>query len=119
MQGTTVLGECRGIQDNQVILAVSLFQKLEGILAESLMTVVAGEVQLHVAVGQFDGLGTAVDGMDERRPTPHGIEREATCIAEHIQYPTVLGVFLQQGTVLALVDEETRLLSVQPVDVEH
>ena len=95
MQGTTVFGKGRGIQYNQVVLAVSLFQKLEGILAEGLMAVVAGEVQLHVTVGQFDGLGTAVDGMDECRPTPHGIEREATCIAEHIQYPPALGVFLQ------------------------
>ena len=74
MERPTVLGEGWRIEDNQVVLVASLFQILESILAKSLMTLIAREIQLHIAVGELDSLGTAVDRMDELCSTPHGIE---------------------------------------------
>ena len=119
VQGTAVLGEGGGIEDDQVVLAASLFEVAEGIVAEGLMTLVAGEVQFDVAVGELDGLRAAVDGMDELCPAPHGIKRESTGVTEHIQHPPALGEALEQQAVVALVDEEARLLAAQPVDVEQ
>ena len=74
MECPTVLGKGRRIENNQVILVASLLKELEGILAESLMTLVAREVELYVAVGEFDGLGTTVDRVHQLSPSAHGIE---------------------------------------------
>ena len=119
MQRPTVFGKGRWIEDNQVVLAASLLQIAEGILAVSLMTGIAREVQLDIAVGEFDGLGTTIDGMHKFGPTPHGIKRESTGITEHIQYASALGKALEQQTVVALVDEEAGLLAAEPVDIEQ
>ena len=119
MQRPTVLGKGRRIEDYQVVLVVGALQILESILTEGLMTSVTREIQLYITIRELDGLGTAVDGMNECCPTPHGIERETTRIAEHIEHFLVLGIFLEQGTVLALIDEEARLLATKPVDMEH
>ena len=113
MQRPTMLGEGWWVEDDEVIAGegcarpfVACFrrgarivtgewrivQKLKGILAESLMALVAREVQFDVAVGQFDGLGTGVDGVNQRCPTPHGIKREATRVAEHIEHTAAVSI---------------------------
>ena len=56
--------------------------------------------------------------MHQFGSSAHGIEGEATRIAEHIEHPFATGIFFQQGTVLALVNEETGLLPTQPIHVE-
>ena len=56
--------------------------------------------------------------MNQLCPTPHGIEREATSVAEHIEHLLTLRVFLKQRTVLTLVDEEACLLTTKVVNTE-
>ena len=56
--------------------------------------------------------------MNQLGTTTHGVEGETTCVAEHIEHTLTLGVFLKQGTVLALVNEEPGLLTTEPVDIE-
>ena len=48
----------------------------------------------------------------------HGVHRETSCVAEHVQYRAVFGVRLKQLAVFALVNEESGLLTAQPVDME-
>ena len=64
MECPTVLGKGRRIENDKIVLIASLLEILEGILAESLMTSIAGEIELYIAVGEFDGLGAAIDRMD-------------------------------------------------------
>lgn len=45
MQGTTVLGERRRVEDDEVVIGTCLLQILEGILTICLMTGIAREVQ--------------------------------------------------------------------------
>ncbi len=118
VQCTTVLGERRRVEDNQVVVATGTLQILERILAISLVTLVTGEVQLHVLCGQLNSLGTAIHRVDKLRPTPHGVEREATGIAEHIKHLLAIRELFEQRAVVPLVNEEARLLSTKPIDVE-
>ena len=46
------------------------------------------------------------------------VYREASCVAEHVEQLAPFGIFLKQRTVLALVNEESGLLSAKPVDME-
>ena len=56
--------------------------------------------------------------MNELCPTAHGIEREAASVAEHIEHLAALAELLDQGTVLALIDEEASLLTLEPIDMK-
>ena len=56
--------------------------------------------------------------MDEACAATHGIEGKTTSIAEHVQDTLPLRVAFKQGAVLTLVDEESCLLPVKPVDME-
>ena len=51
-------------------------------------------------------------------PTPHGIDTETACVAEHIEHLAPASIAFHQGTIVALVDEEACLLTLEPVDVE-
>ena len=118
VERTTMLGEGGRIEDDEVVLVASLFEILKGILTKGLMALIVGEIQFDVAVGEFDGLGTTIDGMDELGPTPHSVKRKTASIAEHVEYALASGVAFEQGTIFALVDEETGLLTSEPVDIE-
>lgn len=56
--------------------------------------------------------------MDEVGTTAHSIERETTCVAEHIEDIATTGIVLEKRTVVALVDKETSFLTIEPVGVE-
>ena len=75
------------------------------------MAFVAWEVHLHVACGQLYGFCTAIHRVNKLRPSAHGVEREASGVAEHVEHFLALGETLEQGTVLALIDEESCLLT--------
>ena len=100
------------------MISPNTLQELEGILAIRLMTSITWEVQLHILLGQFDGFRRTVYTVYEFGTTTHGIERETTRIAEHIQDALTLRIMLQQRAVLTLVDKESRLLAFQPVYAE-
>ena len=118
MQGCTVLGKRRRVEDYQVVLTACTLQIFEGILTNSLMARVVGEIQLHIAACQLYCLCRTVDTAHLNGSATHGIERESPCVAEHIEHPLALGVLFQQGTVLALVDEEAGFLSLEPVHMK-
>ena len=120
VQGSAMLGKGRRVEDDKVVmmLLVDALQELKCVFAEGFVTRVAREIQLHVLLGQLDGLARAVHAMHQLGATPHGIERETTSIAEHIQDALAVGILFQQRAVLALVDEESCLLAAKPVDTE-
>ena len=118
VQGGTMLGKGGRIEDDEVVGELLPVHKLEGILAESFVTGIAREVERHIASGELDGLQRAVDRVHQRRSSPHGVERESSCVAEHIQHAAPAGIMLEQRAVVALVDEESRLLTFLPVDQE-
>ena len=113
-----MLGKCRRVENNQVVFVFGGIQKLERILAECLMTLVAGEIQFNVGVGQFDGFGTAVHRVYQPGLAPHGIKRETSGVAEHVEHALVFGIMLQQTAVFTLVNKEARLLSFQPIHMK-
>ena len=82
------------------------------------MPFITWEVQFHIGIGEFNGLGAAIHGMNQLCPTPHGIERKASGITEHVQHALTLRELLQQRTILTLVNKEARLLAFQPVNTE-
>ena len=58
-QGTLVLGECRRVENDQVIgILLHVVEEFEGILGKGAVTSVLGsEIQCHVVVGEANGLG--------------------------------------------------------------
>ncbi len=114
-----MFGERRRVKDDEVILLVGhLVEELKGIRGVGGMTVVAGEIQLNVGIGERGGLGRRIDRVDLHCASAHCIDGEAARVAEHVQHLPPLGEFLEQGAVLTLVNEETGLLTAEPVDVE-
>ena len=99
-QSITVLGKCRRIQDNQIVLVAHPVEVLERIFGVCLMARVAREVQFHILVGKVDGLGRAVHRVNEVGTTTHSVERETTGVAEHVQHVAPLGIAFQEVTVL-------------------
>ena len=96
VESPTMLGKSRWIENNQVVLIACLFKKLKGILAEGLMACVTREIEFYITISEFDGFSTTIDRMHQLSPTPHGIEREATSIAEHIEYTFTTSKSLEQ-----------------------
>lgn len=82
------------------------------------MARIAGKIEFHIAVGEFYGTGGDIDGMDGFRSSAHGVEGEASGIAEHVQYAFAFSVFFEQAAVFALVDKESGFLSFEPIDIE-
>ena len=120
VQGILVFGKCGRVEDDEVVRGDDgrLLHELEGIFGKGCMPVVARKVKLHVGIHQLHGFGTAVHGMYQLCPAPHGIDAEAASVAEHVEHLASTGIALHEGTVVALVDEEACLLSLEPVDVE-
>ena len=114
-----MLGKGWRVEDDEVVgVGLHAVEVVEGILGKRLVALVAGVVELHVALGEHHCLARAVDRVHQLCPTTHGIERESASVAEHVEHAAALAVALEQGAVLALVDEEARLLPPQPVHVE-
>lgn len=118
MQGCTVLGKCGRVEYNEIVFTVGSVKELECVFAEGFMPVVSWKVERYVGVGQFYGFSTAVDGVYEVGSSPHCIYRETAGITEHVEHGAPLGITLEQAAVVALVDEESCLLSLEPVNVE-
>ena len=56
-QRSTMLGECRRVEDDEVVLPSHTVEILEGIFGVCLMTIVAGEIKLYIGTGEVDSLG--------------------------------------------------------------
>ena len=114
-----MLGEGRRVEHYEVVGSrLHVGEKLEGVAGEGVMAPVAGEIELYVCVGESRGLGRGVDGVDGEGSAAHGVDGEAAGVAEHIEHLAASGIALEQGAVVALVEEEAGLLPLHPVDVE-
>ena len=118
MQRVSMLRKGRRVEHNQVVSMIVGSKKFECILAKRLVSVVGRKVLFHVSVGQFDSLCTAVYRVNQPGPSSHGIHREAARIAKHVQDASALCIFLQQSPIVALIDKEPRLLSLEPIHLE-
>ena len=86
VESTAVLGKYGRVADYEVVVASCLVEIFEGILAESLVALITGEIEFDILCGEFDGLGTAIDGVNECGTASHGIERESARVAEHVEH---------------------------------
>ena len=111
-------GESGRIKDDEVILVAGLVKETERLFGKGFMAGVAGEVQFHVAVRQFDGTLGDIHRMHQFRAAAHGVEGETTGVAEHVQHAPPPGILFQEAAVLALVDEKACFLPFQPIDIE-
>ena len=118
MQHLPVFGKSWRIENDEIILIAHAVEIVESVFAERLMTRIVRIVELNIVVGEIDCLLRHIDRMYELCPSAHGIEREATSVAEHIEYLATLAELLNQGTVLTLINEETCLLSLEPIDMK-
>ena len=118
VQSPSVFCKSRRIEDDEVISCIRSIQVFESVLAERLVAVILGEIQCHILIGQLNGFRTTVYRMHQRSLSSHGIDREATCVATHIKYSPVSGILFQKASVVALINEEARLLAFHPVDIE-
>ena len=96
MERSTMFGKGRRIKNDEVVLLVVGIEILEGVIAECLVTGVTREVEGDIAVGKLDGLGAAVDRVDGLRTASHGIDREASSVAEHIENRAATGILLEK-----------------------
>ena len=76
-QGIAVLGKCRRVQNDKVVLVAHAVKVFEGIFCIGGMAGVTREVQFDVLVGQVDGFGGAVHGMHQFGVSTHSIYGEA------------------------------------------
>ena len=56
--------------------------------------------EFDILVGEVDGLSRAIYRVYQVGPPTHGIERETTGVAEHVQHVAPLGIAFQEVTVL-------------------
>lgn len=117
-QGILVLSKGWRVEHDEVVVATCAVEKSEGVFGISLVARIFGEVEGDVAACEFDSLGRDIDAMYTLGTATHRVDGEATSVAEHIEHRAAFGILLQEAAVVALVDEETRLLAVKPVDVE-
>ncbi len=78
---------------------------------------VVAEIESHVFISHLHGLCGAVNAVDQAGIF-HGVYREPSRIAEHIQNASVLCEFTKEFSVLPLVYKETGFLAANPVDPE-
>ena len=81
-----MLSKCWWVENDEVVFVLDVVEEFEGIDSIGFVTRVAREVEFDVFVGEFDGFGRTVDRVDEIGTTTHSIERETTCVAEHIEH---------------------------------
>ena len=81
-----MLSKGRWVEDDEVVFVLDVIEEFESIDSIGFVTRVAREVEFDVFVGEFDSFGRTVDRVDEIGTTAHSIERETTCVAEHIEY---------------------------------
>lgn len=63
-----MLGKCRWVEDNQVVLVAHAVQVFECILGVGCVAGIAGEVEFHVFVGQVDDFAELSTECTRRAP---------------------------------------------------
>ena len=118
-QHSPVLGECRRVHHNEVILAIRGFlDEIDGILAIGSMAGRIEAVENHIPVNHRHCLAGTVHGIHMESAGGKGVYGEATSVTEEIQDIPACRIAAHKGTVLALVKEKARLLPAGPVHIE-
>ena len=119
VQSASMLGECRRVNDHQIVLVLwDVAQELDGIGAIARVSGWLETVQEHIPFYHIDGLAGAVHGINVNCAGAEGIDGEASGVAEEVQDVAASGIFPDKGPVLPLVEEEAGLLAFGPVDKE-
>ena len=84
--GIAMLSKCWWVENDEVVFVLDVVEEFESIDSIGFVARVAREVEFDVFVGEFDCFGRTVDRVNEIGTTAHSIERETTCVAEHIEY---------------------------------
>ena len=113
-----MLGESGWIKNDEIIAVVVTVEIIESIVADGLMALITGEVHSHVELRELNSLCAAVYRMHNLGTASHGIDREASRIAEHVKHALALGIVLKQGAIFTLVNKESCLLAFEPVDMK-
>ncbi len=120
LDGAAVLGECRRVENNQIVGVGGHFtEESECVHVVGMVTGIVREIQGYVGVGQGDRLRRGVHRVHAQRSSTHGIDGESSRIAEHVEYFPAIGEALEKPAVFALVHEKSCFLSLHPVDVEE
>ena len=115
LEDSDMLGESGRVEDDEVILLSGVLHEMESVFGESLVPGVGGEVTFDILPSEFDGALGAIDRVDELGAATEGEEREAAGVAESIEDTLAAAILLDECTVVALVDEEARLLPFLPI----
>lgn len=118
VQSRAVLGESGWIKNDEIIAVVVTVEIIESIVADGLMALITREVHSHVELRELNSLCAAVYRMHNLGTASHGIDREASRIAEHVKHALALGIVLKQGAIFTLVNKESCLLAFEPVDMK-
>ena len=110
-----VFGKSRRVKHNQIILVAYIRHIFKRLACMRLMRGTRRKIACHITFYQLHGLFADVHRIHPMRSTPQGIHRKTARIAKHIQHITPLGITLQQGSILTLVNKKSRLLTAQPV----
>ena len=89
-----MLGEGRGIEDDEVVIVAGTSEVIKGVFGKSAVAVVVGEVEGDITLCQGDRLRGAIDRMYRLRTAAHGVDREAAGVAKHVQHRATAGVLL-------------------------
>ena len=116
-----VLGEGGRVEDDEVVMVFGHPVEVgEHVLADGVVSFreVAAH-QAHVLLHEVDGLLRNIDGVHVLRPAAQGVEGESAGVGEHVEDSVPFRQLTHHGAALALVEEETGLLSVEDVDFEE
>src|SRR5450432_383930 len=118
-EGASVRGEAGWIRDDQIEPLAGrggACQECEGVLGDELGGVGRQAVALEVSSRGGDRGRGDVDGDRLAGAAGRRIDRKPACVPEEVQDPPTCGKGPHQGAVLALVEEQTPLLTAQEID---
>lgn len=112
-----VLCEGGRVKDYEIVVAAGTLEVLEGIFTVAFMSCF-GEVKGNISISELDSACAGIDAMNVIGTSTKCIDTEATSVTEHIEDILSIGVGFEEGSVVTLINEETSLLTFEPVDVE-
>src|SRR6056297_1392846 len=113
-----MFGKGGWIENHQVESVFAFPEVFKCIAGKGFMFHPCWKVELHVLIRQFCGFWGTIDRNHRFTSSGSCIDRKATCIAKQVQHIGILGIMLQELTVLPLIDVEARFLTLCPVYTE-
>ena len=114
-QDFVVLGKCWRVENYHIVLVANILQILHSIARQRGVRCILAKVELYIFIYQSYCTLRSVNRADLLRSTCQSIDREASRVAESVQYGATFGVLLHEVAVETLIDEEASLLSLLPI----